>query len=78
VTNFRDMRFVPRDTRVDVAELQARGYREMSPSEKLACADALYDLAWAAATAGVRMRHPDLDESAVSAAAREIFRNASN
>jgi hypothetical protein len=50
----------------------------MSAAEKLACADALWDLAWEATRAGVRMRHPELDEAAVTGAARAIFRSASD
>lgn len=58
--------------------MQARRYREMSPAEKLARADALHDLAWEAASAGVRMRRPELDENAVQQAVRELYRHASD
>ncbi len=57
----------------EVAELQVRRYRAMSPDEKLAVADALWELAWDATKAGVRMRDPGLDESEVTRAARRIF-----
>ncbi len=61
-----------------VAELQVQRYRAMSPAEKLAQADALYDLAWDAVKAGVRMRHPDFGDAAVHHAARDLFRRASD
>lgn len=63
---------------VIVAELQAQRYRAMSPTEKLAQADALFDLAWDAVKAGVRMRHPDFDDAAVNRAARALFRSAAD
>jgi len=72
------MTYVPFDASPDVADLQVRRYRAMSPDEKLACADALWDLAWDAIRAGVRMRHPDYDEPAVISAARAIFRRAAD
>jgi hypothetical protein len=59
-----------------VATLQVQRYRAMSPAEKLARADALFDLAWDAVRAGVRMRHPDFDDAAVQRAARDLFRRA--
>jgi hypothetical protein len=64
------------DVAPDVAELQARRYRAMSPARKLALADALWELACDAARAGVRMRHPELDAPAVERAARAILRRA--
>lgn len=72
------MKYSPIDVLPEVAELQLRRYRAMSPDEKLACADALWDLAWEATLVGVRMRHPEFDESAVTRAARAIFRNAAD
>ena len=72
------MRYSPSDVLPEVAELQVRRYRAMSPAEKLACADALWDLAWDATLAGIRMRHPEYDESAVTRAARAIFRSAAD
>lgn len=54
------MLFPVRDVADVVAEHQAQRYRAMSPAEKLAQADALFDLAWDAAKAGVRMRQPTL------------------
>ena len=50
----------------------------MTPTEKLACADAIWDLAWDAVTAGVRLRHPDMDDAAVTVAARALFRAAAD
>lgn len=61
-----------------VSELQVRRYRAMSAAEKLARADALWDLAWEATKAGVRMRNPEYDEAAVTNAARVIFRSAAD
>lgn len=72
------MTYVPIDVLPEVAELQVQRYRAMRPDEKLACADALWDLAWDAVRAGVRMRHPEYDETTVKAAAREIFRRATD
>lgn len=62
----------------DVAELQARRYRSMNAAEKLSCADALWELAWDATKAGVRMRRPDDDEAAVARAAHLIFDHAAD
>ena len=61
-----------------VAALQLRRYRAMTPAEKLAQADALFDLAWDAVKAGVRMRHPDFDDAAVHHEARALFRRAAD
>lgn len=69
---------VPSQVSPVVSELQARRYRAMSAAEKLACADALWDLAWDAMKVGVRMRHPEYDESTVTSAARAIFRSATD
>lgn len=78
VPQFQAMIYSPPDVLPEVADLQVRRYRAMSPAEKLACADALWNLAWDATRAGVRMRHPDFDESAVTSAARAIFRGATD
>ena len=51
------MRYAPRDVMPMVAERQAQRYREMSPSEKLALADSLWDLAWDAARAEIGRAH---------------------
>jgi hypothetical protein len=72
------MTSAPIDVSPEVAELQLHRYRAMSPAEKLACADALWDLAWDATRAGVRMRHPEYDESTVTSAARAIYRGATD
>jgi hypothetical protein len=72
------MPFAPPDVRPEVADLQAQRYRVMSPEAKLECADALWELAWDAVLAGVRMRHPDYDESALRSAARAIFQRAAD
>lgn len=67
-----------RDVMPDVAARQVERYRQMTPSEKLALADALWDLAFAAASAGVRQRHPALDDAAVTAMVRQQFRDATD
>ncbi|MFN8580863.1 MAG: hypothetical protein U0163_07810 [Gemmatimonadaceae bacterium] len=66
----------PLDVAPDVAQLQLRRYRAMTPAEKLACADALWDLAWDAVRAGVRMRHPEFDDAAVTKASKAILGSA--
>lgn len=71
-------RFSVRDVSPVVAERQIVRYRAMSPSEKLALADGLWDLAWNATVAGVRMRSPDLDTAGIEAQARQILRNAAD
>lgn len=50
----------------------------MTAAEKLACADALWELAWDATVAGVRMRHPDADEESIARDARAILRRATD
>ncbi len=72
------MLFTAHDVSPEVAERQARRYRAMTPAEKLACADAIWDLAWDAVTTGVRLRQPDLDDVAVIQQARALFRRAAD
>lgn len=72
------MPLLPWDVAPDVAERQLRRYRQMTAAEKLECADALWDLAWEATRAGVRMRNPGFDESEVTRAARLVFADASD
>jgi hypothetical protein len=62
----------------EVAQRQVARYRSMTAEEKLACADALWDLAWAATKAGVRMRHPEIDDRALVRDARAIIRLAAD
>jgi hypothetical protein len=50
----------------------------MTAAEKLACADALWDLVWDATKAGVRMRHPNIDDSALVRDARAIISRATD
>ena len=59
---------------------RARQVRGASVTDGLldVAADALFDLAWDAVKAGVRMRHPDFDITAVHHAARALFRRAAN
>ncbi len=72
------MPFSQVDVLPDVAERQAQRYREMTPAEKLARADAIWDLAWEAVTTGVRIRTPLLDDAGVTRTARELFRRAAD
>lgn len=66
------------DVTADVTSRQTRRYRQMSPDEKLALADGIWELAWDAVKAGVRLRHPAFDEASVQATAREVFRRAAD
>jgi hypothetical protein len=72
------MPFDPFGVSPDVAELQAQRYRQMTPAEKLSRADVLWELAWDAATTGVRLRAPGLDDASVTRTVRELFRRAAN
>jgi len=72
------MLFPPADVSPEVAELQVRRYREMSPAEKLALSDGLWDLAFDLAKAGVLMRSPSLDEASAFRRARELLRHAAD
>ena len=47
----------------EVAERQARRYRQMTSAERLARANALSDLAWDAVTTGVRLQHHEVDDA---------------
>ncbi|MDQ6610980.1 MAG: hypothetical protein M3Y64_00995 [Gemmatimonadota bacterium] len=71
-------KFDQRDLMPSVAERQRQRYREMSPGEKLAIADGLWDLAWDATKAGVRMRQPALSENGVADQARKLMHDASD
>jgi len=70
--------FLPADVSPEVAVRQVRRYREMSPAEKLALSDGLWDLALELAKAGVLMRAPELDEASALRRARELLRHASD
>ena len=72
------MPFSPPDVPSALTERQMQRYREMSPSEKLALADGIWDLAWDATKAGVRLRNPALDDAGVEAQARRLLRDASD
>ncbi len=72
------MQFAPRGVTPAVVDRQIKRYREMSPSEKLALADALWDLAFEATKAGVRMRDTALGQSAVEIEALRLLRNAAD
>ncbi len=50
----------------------------MTPDEKLACAHAIWDLAWDAVTTRFRLRQPELDDATVARVARELLRRASD
>lgn len=70
--------FSPSSVMPAVAARQTQRYREMSPDEKLALADSMWELAWDATQAGVRMRYPELDDAAVAVLARAILRDAAD
>ncbi|MDA1081927.1 MAG: hypothetical protein O2973_09675 [Gemmatimonadetes bacterium] len=72
------MQLLPWDVTADVAQRQVSRYRQMTATEKLVCADALWDLAWDATQLGVRMRNPEFNESEVAHATRLAFDNASD
>jgi hypothetical protein len=62
----------------EVVERQLRRYRAMSYEEKLHIADDLGRLAWELTSAGIRRRHPELDETRVRSAAVAAFRAATD
>ena len=72
------MPFSPPDVLPEIAALQSQRYREMSPADKLAIADGLWDLMWSATKVGVRMRNPSPDEAGVNAQARELIADAAD
>jgi hypothetical protein len=72
------MNFPPAGVAPEAAQRQLDRYRAMTPGQKLACADALWDLAWDATVAGARMRRPDADPASIIRDAREILRRATN
>lgn len=72
------MTFVQAGVSPEAARRQAERYRTMTPAEKLDCADALWELAWDATVAGVRMRHPDADPQSVLREARAILHRATD
>lgn len=67
------MTFDAPDVSADVAELQARLYRNMSPDRKLRIADDLWALTLSGVMAGIRLREPDLDETVVERKARQLL-----
>ena len=70
------MAYGMRDVQQEVARKQIERYRGMSPAEKLALADSLWDVVWDATKAGVRMRQPTLTEPEVERAASSQLRHA--
>lgn len=72
------MHLLPWDVTADVAQRQIFRYRQMTPTEKLACADALWDLAWSATLAGVKMRNPGLSDAEAARAAHRVLDDASD
>lgn len=72
------MDLLPWDVATDVVQRQVSRYRQMTATEKLACADALWTLAWEATRLGVRMRNPKFDDFEVTRAARLVFDDASD
>ncbi len=59
-----------------VLDLEAARLRQMTASEKIAVMHSLWRQAWALKAAGVRGQHPDWSPAQVTAAVREIFRDA--
>ena len=72
------MQLLPWDVSPEVGQRQVRRYRQMTASEKLVCADALWDLAWDATQLGVRMRNPEFSAAEVSRVARRALTDASD
>lgn len=72
------MNYSAPDVTSEVAARQALRYRQMSPDDKLALADGIWDLAWEAVKAGVRLPHPAYDAASVNANARDVFRGAAD
>ena len=70
------MAYEMRDVNGEVARRQIERYRVMSPAEKLALADSLWDVVWDATKAGVRIRQPTLTEPEVERAASSQLRDA--
>lgn len=70
--------YTPTGVSPDAALRQVKRYRAMTAAEKLACADALWDLAWDTTLAGARMRNPGAEEASTIRDAREILRRATN
>ena len=62
----------PRDTSPAAHRAQLAVYRRMSSNERLALALRMGDDLQAVLRAGVRMRHPELDEEGVELAARRL------
>jgi len=76
--NLSRMVLVQAGVSTEVARRQADRYRSMTAAEKLACADALWELAWDATVAGIRMRDPDADERSIVRDARAILYRAAD
>lgn len=70
------MAYGMRDAQKEVARKQIERHRVMSPPEKLALADSLWDVVWDATKAGVRMRQPALTEPEVERTASTQLRDA--
>jgi hypothetical protein len=62
----------PFDTSPDAHRIQLAIYRRLSANERLALALRMADELQAVVRAGVRMRHPELDEDRVEIEARRI------
>ena len=58
------------------ASSSSESNRRLSPAEKLTVAFGLHETAWRIASAGLRLRHPELDEEAVQERVRALFLRA--
>ncbi|CAN5908449.1 hypothetical protein BH11GEM2_BH11GEM2_13190 [soil metagenome] len=70
------MTYAMREVSDDVARRLIERYRVMSPAEKLALADSVWDVAWDATKADMRMRQPTLSEPDMERAASSQLRRA--
>jgi hypothetical protein len=59
------LEFVAADTTPDVHAMQIEAYRRMGGPARCAIAFRLTELAWLAAQAGIRERHPEYDDDRV-------------
>lgn len=57
--------FLPADTSPEAYDLQIKAYRRMGGPARCAIAFRLTELAWLAAEAGIRGRHPEYDDDRV-------------
>ena len=60
----------------ETEQIQVQAYREMGAARKLELSAELRRLAWEVKAAALRRAQPDLDEGAIQARVRELFRGA--